>query len=524
MSVYRSFTLRGATGATRLATFQGREHLVIPVVALVEGVLFAHNASAPELVPAELIAKMPSAWNGRPVVIDHPVLNGAMVSASASPDILERELAGTLFNAHIVDGIKLACEAWIDVSRATIVGAKLEEMIERVKTNDPIEVSVGAIVVAEAARGVHNGKTYYAKWKELAPDHLALLSKGSIGACSIAMGCGVRAAHRVTEHGLEVEQEQTTMARSTAEMLKRMLAVFRGEMSEEDMTDRDMRRALDAAIRASVPGYLGIVEVAIGRHEVIYEAAPESSYLTMRRTFSVDDNGVVALNDDAVEVTAVTKYEPVTASETRAACGCQHGTTVAATTPSTQGEPAMNKTARVAALIASDKTAFTEVHRALLEGATEEQLAALEQAVASGATVEVEARVAPPATPAPVVAAPAAAPAEVTLSALVEKADPDTRAAFAALTDGVKAEKAAHIATLTASGRCTFSEAELTAKSLSELKGLVGLLGATAPTPTSKVVTFAGRGMPRTEPTEADGVVDAPPDLTAQIRAARGAK
>jgi len=76
-------SFRGAMGSTlRTANFDGREYVVVPVVALVEGVIHPVNSAAPELVLAEEFAKAPNGWNGRPVLWNHPRLNGRRVSAN----------------------------------------------------------------------------------------------------------------------------------------------------------------------------------------------------------------------------------------------------------------------------------------------------------------------------------------------------------------------------------------------------------------------------------------------------------
>src|SRR5262245_51571361 len=108
--------LRAArAGELRTATFDGRDHLVVPVVALVEGVLFAANAPSAELVRAAEFEKSPDGWNGRPVLWDHPVLNGLRVSAN-EPLVLERMAFGQVFHTKVEDK-KLLMEAWIDRAR-----------------------------------------------------------------------------------------------------------------------------------------------------------------------------------------------------------------------------------------------------------------------------------------------------------------------------------------------------------------------------------------------------------------------
>ena len=59
-------------GSFRTEKFAGRDYMVVPVVALVEGVIQGVNAANPELALASEFGKFPAGWNGRPVVMDHP--------------------------------------------------------------------------------------------------------------------------------------------------------------------------------------------------------------------------------------------------------------------------------------------------------------------------------------------------------------------------------------------------------------------------------------------------------------------
>lgn len=204
MKELRELHLRGATGAVRMASWNDREHMVVPVVALVEGVIHAINAEVPEYVPLETLSATPHVWNNRPAVLKHPVLNGRQISANA-PHVLEAQGLGSVFNAG-VKGNKLHMEAYIDPAKAEKLGAA--KMLERLRNGEVVEVSVGAYVVTEPSSGEHNGKPYKAVWKQIVPDHLAFLPDG-IGACNSSMGCGTRAceAYLVTAQGFETLEE-----------------------------------------------------------------------------------------------------------------------------------------------------------------------------------------------------------------------------------------------------------------------------------------------------------------------------
>jgi hypothetical protein len=178
--------------AARVTRFDNRDHLVVPIVALREAVIWPVNARQPEFVPAHVLALAPQAWNGRPIVGPHPFVAGRQISAN-QPHVLENRVFGKVFNAEYRDN-KLLMEAWLDIARARALGGDPQRVLERALAGEAIEVSVGAFVVTEQRDGTYLGKRFHSVWQVLVPDHLALLPEGERGACSIEMGCGVRAA------------------------------------------------------------------------------------------------------------------------------------------------------------------------------------------------------------------------------------------------------------------------------------------------------------------------------------------
>jgi Uncharacterized protein conserved in bacteria (DUF2213) len=207
----RHLHLLGATGLARKIIEAGKNWLVVPVVALMEGVIHAVNASTPEFVPLATLQKAAATWNGKPVTLGHPKRDGKQCSAEA-PDILEAHGIGVIKNSR-VEGSKLLQEVWIDCERAR----KLHpEMLARLEANKTEEVSVGAFVVTDGKASNHNGKAYQASWIDAAGDHLAFLPGGR-GACSVAMGCGSHraAAHLVCAEAIETVSDAVLEALET---------------------------------------------------------------------------------------------------------------------------------------------------------------------------------------------------------------------------------------------------------------------------------------------------------------------
>lgn len=210
MKDFRQLHLLGALGTARTEMIDGREHLVVPVIALMEGVIHAVNAETPEFVPVATLEKAAKSWDGRPVTLGHPKKDGKQCSAK-SPEIIEAFGIGTIRNTH-VKGTAMHCEALIDKVRAK----KLHpDMYTRLAEGGTEEVSVGALVVTNKIAGRWtNGKPFIGSWVSAEGDHLAFLPGGR-GACSVAMGCGThRAAMRVCGDHLEDVVEKTVNTRS----------------------------------------------------------------------------------------------------------------------------------------------------------------------------------------------------------------------------------------------------------------------------------------------------------------------
>ncbi len=169
-------------GTVRNDTMEGRDYLVAPMIMIVEGV--HEGSNGPLYYPADELAKIPSIWNHKPIVVYHPQLNGAMVSA-CDPDILSNRKVGVIMNTTFDDG-KLKAEAWLEIDRMNKVDERIAEAIENKET---MELSTGLFTDNENVEGEWNGEAYEAIARNYRPDHLALLPDLK-GACSIEDGAG----------------------------------------------------------------------------------------------------------------------------------------------------------------------------------------------------------------------------------------------------------------------------------------------------------------------------------------------
>lgn len=222
-------------GLTRNDTMEGKAYLVAPMIMLLEGV--HQGSNGPLYYPAEELAKTPSVWNHKPIVVYHPVLNGQGVSA-CDPQILTNRKVGLIMNTTFKDG-KLKAEAWIDTERAAIVDNRI---IDSVTKNQMMELSTGVFTDNENIPGEWNGEKYDAIARNYRPDHLALLPDIK-GACSIEDGAGflrLNAENKsilinLSEMGEDVVNffaKDDSYLQAVAEKFSKMIV---NEMSHEDI-------------------------------------------------------------------------------------------------------------------------------------------------------------------------------------------------------------------------------------------------------------------------------------------------
>lgn len=172
-------TFKGEASQAQLKTHEGLQFLVVPVVAIVEGIL--NNA----LVPMEEFARFVDAWEGRPVPVTHPEINGEYVSANRL-EIKEKYVIGTFQNVK-AEANKLKGEIWIDIAKAIKKG--FSNLVENLKAGKTIEVSTAYFADVEEKSGEFGGQPFDSIHRNLRPDHLALLPNDK-GACSVEDGCG----------------------------------------------------------------------------------------------------------------------------------------------------------------------------------------------------------------------------------------------------------------------------------------------------------------------------------------------
>lgn len=504
----------------RTEMYLGREHLIVPVVALVEGVLQGMTAATPELALASEFGKVPEGWNGRPVVMNHPVIDGVPVSAN-SPAVLEQYSFGQLFNSRL-DGTKLKADAWIDLGRVKELGGEVEEIVDLIQKGSVIEVSTGLFASTEEARGTYNGKEYFGIWRDVVPDHLAFLSVGVKGACSVEDGCGtprvngaaMRANSNVwqeysmstnKEHdhgnspkvnrgdcgcgcggackGTKLQTQEEIAAQSEA--FQRLTA----NAVPEGLIDRDVHKLLQDAIRKATgrSSYAWVVGFTSGK--VVYGVSDPitGDWAYYQRSYDISAERTVTLGDDIEQVNLLTEIVPVNNSESAGVSVNQESTTM-------PDDPKTNTTA--SEVVDNTEAANTPNDQEATPASTSEDESNTQKKSTKKAPAmdtnenssEVHAN---------------SAPKVKTMAEYLSEMPAEMRAVFESGLKMHRQKKAELIKTLQESGRCKFSNEQLQSFDLDMLENLVEL---------AAVPTYEGTATPRVN-AASDDSIPMPPAL-----------
>lgn len=169
----------------RRVTVNGRDWLVCPMTIIVPGVL--PGSKGPLFYPPSEIVRNANEWNGTPIVINHPYHNGSPISAK-TPGVLDKVGVGQLKSSGYKD--KLISEGWFDVAKLKRVDIRVFNSLNK---GEQVELSTGLFTdnYPAPAGATYNGRSYTHIARNYRPDHLAVLTDGRTGACSLRDGCGV---------------------------------------------------------------------------------------------------------------------------------------------------------------------------------------------------------------------------------------------------------------------------------------------------------------------------------------------
>ncbi len=303
----------------RIEIFDGEEHLVIPVVAAIQGVL-----NGQFLPMSSLEASLP-AWEGVSITMSHPKKLGEDVSANTK-FAFENFVVGRFFNAIIEDN-KFKGEFWINLSKIN-EHEDGKDFLALVEEGATIEVSTAYWCTTDNRGGIYNGTQYSGTQTNIIPNHVAILLH-EVGACSVADGCGAPRTNQetdmdnqdetITEPVLETNCDDDDRASNALEKLKRKF----GETFFSTVMDGglELNRISHDAIRRNIRELLTVEErsdtfifiVDVFNDEVIYgRELPSGEVDLFSRNYTLGSSpGYEISLEDPVEVEQVVTYEPV---------------------------------------------------------------------------------------------------------------------------------------------------------------------------------------------------------------------
>jgi len=429
-------------GKSRYEQLEGREHLVVPAVMIVEGVL--NGSAGPLFYSGAELGKAPSVWNHKPLVVYHP----AEGASACDPHILNTRKVGVILNTTY-KGPKLKTEAWIDVARCCEIDKRI---IENLVANKAVEISTGLGCEIDVAEGEFAGVAYKGIVRNFQPDHLAILPD-QVGACSLAAGAGLlRNADGVVE--VDEFDRARLHALSGAGVIVTNLKSY-GEITTELYSLLQAREGYNAYIEAVFDSWF-VYRLKDTSYKLSYTSSDQKT----------------TIGDSPEEVYRSTSYLTLN----------QETLMSVSNTPTKETLP-MSKKLLIDSLVANG--AFEEADRVTLEVFSEEKLTKL----VANTTKKPEQT--PPTTPA--ILQPVVAPVvnkvpsiEETLAGMHPEVAASIRNSMAAevtaksdLADKIVANKSN-----------IFTKAHLMTRPIEELKGMVALtVASSAPAP---VLNYAG--------------------------------
>jgi 2'-5' RNA ligase len=218
-----------ATAGLYRTELAGREYLVVPVVAIKDGVLNGERVLASE------VGKHVGAWNGIPLTLGHPQApNGEYISANA-PEIVANA-PGRFYHAQM-QGDALHGEMWLDVALCQTLSGDAWQALTQLEAGIATELSTGYYCDLELVAGVFKGKRFNGVQRNHKPDHLAILLHEQ-GACSWNDGCGGPRVNKQCNccHGGTVETNQEEeVTRANADQTGVMIALYPSEAMAREL-------------------------------------------------------------------------------------------------------------------------------------------------------------------------------------------------------------------------------------------------------------------------------------------------
>ena len=267
--------LANISGEVEQIKFLGEDYIVVPMTMIVEGVL--NGSKGPYYYPESTIKNNPDAWNGMPIVLNHPQdSNGNYVSARY-PDTLEKFGLGWVFNSTTSEN-RLTSKAYFNRNRLKQVRA---DLLQKLMNKEKEELSTGLFTAEiEENEGVYNSKKYVGVISSYTPDHLAILPDEK-GACSLEDGCGIN-------------NSSVNNGDSILDAIKKLL----GMKPKESKSLNQIQDELRELVKANHESYEYIWIADMYTDYFIY--SNDQQYF--KQGYTISEDGEVALSGSSTEV------------------------------------------------------------------------------------------------------------------------------------------------------------------------------------------------------------------------------
>ncbi len=305
--------------AIRREEKKGSQFIVVPIIALVEGVHSGSNG--PIFYPASEIERTAGDWNGVPLTVPHPEDFGGNPVSVLNPEILKTFAVGTFENTVFFDG-KLRGEGWINLERIEEIAPEILHMLQE---GVPIEVSTGLFSTNDEQAGNFFGEDFDGTVGDFVPDHLALLPNDE-GACSFKDGCGIRNNKKECETcklNIEKGGEKNVLIKgfslkaleamneSELKEFKESCIIFKGTLITNELSHSKLREQLISAVNdMDKPGAMHFLREVFNGH-FIFEKIEENSRKLFTQKFSINKDDEIKIKGNSTEVKERIEFIPV---------------------------------------------------------------------------------------------------------------------------------------------------------------------------------------------------------------------
>ena len=292
----------------------GDDHYVIKnVIPLVDDVVMNSG-----LYPADEIKKSYDGLNGNPAPYNHPMVDGAYVSAHNVRAVNQYHVGSWIENASH-DGGKVLVDLKINkvIAERSEKGQELLSRIKALMDNaegaEPIHVSTGLLLNREQSTGQSKGKKYTWIARNMEWDHLAILPPGVPGAGTPDDGVGIFATNGEEIERVTVNLEESTVPDDSANKINYKSWLHKAinyitnksDLSFDNITEQ-IRSELKKETGPEVWPYI----VAVYDDRAGFEIDGQ-----LYQQFYIVEDDVVKLVGERVKAVYKTELEPVKSTE-----------------------------------------------------------------------------------------------------------------------------------------------------------------------------------------------------------------